>query len=148
MYPMTQIVSGTTRSYRDKHYAITTDGAAWAASQYVYGNLKILEAYQNGQLFNFLNGNSKLVQERFQYDNEKYNFGTAAKAFDLDEKAKNIILDPRVSPLMAQDKMLKNMPKTHIYAMEHDILRDDAVLFHRAAKKAGNENIDLNRIYI
>ena len=146
MYPMTQIVSGTTRSYREKDFAITTDGAAWAASQYVYGNLKILQPYQNGQLFNYFEENSALVRERFEYEGEKFNFGTAGKGFDLDEKAKNIILDSRVSPLMASEEMLRNMPKTQIYAMEHDILRDDAILFHQAAKKAGNKNIELKRI--
>ena len=47
---------------------------------------------------------------------------------------------------MAPEEMLRNMPKTQIYAMEHDILRDDAILFHQAAKKAGNKNIELKRI--
>ena len=49
---------------------------------------------------------------------------------------------------MAPEEMLRNMPKTHIYAMEHDILRDDAILFHQAAKKAGNQNIQLERVKI
>ena len=35
------------------------------------------------------------------------------------------------------------MPPTHIYAMEHDILCDDSVLFYNAAKAAGNKNIEL-----
>ena len=36
-----------------------------------------------------------------------------------------------------------NMPRTLIYAAEHDPLRDDSILFYNAAKRAGNENIEL-----
>ena len=51
----------------------------------------------------------------------------------LDESALNQIeksfLDPRVAPLMVDDKMLKLMPRTHIVVCEYDTLRDDGVSF-------------------
>ena len=37
--------------------------------------------------------------------------------------------------------MLADLPPCHIFAASHDILRDDAILFHKAAVAAGNENI-------
>ena len=53
----------------------------------------------------------------------------------------DLIMDPRVSVLLAPDEMLADLPPCHIYAASHDILLDDAVLFHKAAVDAGNENI-------
>ena len=50
-------------------------------------------------------------------------------------------MDPRVSVLLAPDEMLADLPPCHIFAASHDILRDDAILFHKAAVAAGNDNI-------
>lgn len=145
MYPMTQIVTGTTRSYIDNDgYAITRDGASWAVSLYVHGNLKLLHGYQNGELYNAALAHDKeLIMERFQYKNDNYKFSNTSKSMELDKRASQTIFDARVSPLLAPSSMLKHMPPTHIYAMQYDILRDDSILFYNAAKQAGNENIEL-----
>ena len=125
VYPVTQIVTGTTKSYFQENYAITQEGVAWAASMYIYGNLKVLNPYQNGQLYNVaLAHDKKLVSNRLRYSNENYKFSNSSELFDLDHHGLETIFDPRVSPLMASDEMLKNMPPTHIYASEHDVLRD------------------------
>ena len=48
----------------------------------------------------------------------------------------------RISVLLSPVQLLKTLPKCHIYAMEHDVLRDEEILFYNAAKKAGG-NVDL-----
>ena len=48
----------------------------------------------------------------------------------------------RISVLLSPVEQLKTMPKCHIYAMEHDVLRDEEILFYNAAKRAG-ANVDL-----
>ena len=53
----------------------------------------------------------------------------------------DLVMDPRVSVLLAPDDMLTDLPPCHIFAASHDILRDDAILFQKAAVAAGNENI-------
>ena len=53
----------------------------------------------------------------------------------------DLVMDPRVSVLLAPDDMLTDLPPCHIFAASHDILRDDAILFRKAAVAAGNENI-------
>ena len=132
LYPVTQIGTSTKRSYMEKEYAITRDGVAWAASMYVYGNLRLLKGYQNGE-----------VSDRFQYNDEDYAFAMTTKSSELDSRGFETIFDVRVLPLLASDSVLKDLPPTHIYAAEHDVLRDDSILFYNAAKKAGNLNIKL-----
>ena len=144
LYPVTQIVTSTTRSYMEKDYAIIRDGVAWAASMYVYGDLRLLKEYQNGEVFNAaLSYNKDLISDRFQYNDEDYTFAMTTKSSQLDNRGFEAIFDVRVSPLLASDSVLKDLPPTHIYAAEHDVLRDDSILFYNAAKKAGNLNIKL-----
>ncbi|XP_019644907.1 PREDICTED: neutral cholesterol ester hydrolase 1-like [Branchiostoma belcheri] len=47
------------------------------------------------------------------------------------------ILDPRFAPLMADDVDLKKMPPTYVMTVEHDVLRDDGVMYARRLEKLG-----------
>ena len=49
----------------------------------------------------------------------------------------DLFLDPKIPVLLTPSEKLRKMPKTHISAMEHDVLRDEEILFFEAAKKAG-----------
>lgn len=43
------------------------------------------------------------------------------------KKIQNIATDIRLSSLVAEDSMLKKLPRTHIATCEYDPLRDDGV---------------------
>ena len=44
------------------------------------------------------------------------------------EQMEKLVLDPRVSPLSAEDEDLATLPRTHILLSEYDPLRDEAVM--------------------
>ncbi len=51
---------------------------------------------------------------------------------DSVEELQHIVMDPYFSPLLARD--LRNMPKTYVMTVEHDVLRDEGALYaHRLA---------------
>ena len=52
------------------------------------------------------------------------------------DELKDVILDPYVSPLLADD--LSGLPQTLVYTAEQDVLRDDGILFAHRLKEAGN----------
>ena len=51
------------------------------------------------------------------------------------ERIKEIIVDPRVSPLMADD--LSGLPPTHIAVEKFDVVRDDGLLYAKRLRDAG-----------
>ena len=78
----------------------------------------------------------ELIAERFG------DFDLTIPAFEkpnLDEDIISKIIDPKGSPLLSPEKLFKTLPRTHIFAAEHDILFDDQVAFTRAAKKFGSD---------
>ncbi|NXM67480.1 AAAD deacetylase, partial [Serilophus lunatus] len=47
------------------------------------------------------------------------------------------LLDPRASPLLATAAQLAGLPRTYILTCEHDVLRDDGVMYGRRLRAAG-----------
>ncbi|NXA87106.1 AAAD deacetylase, partial [Melanocharis versteri] len=47
------------------------------------------------------------------------------------------LLDPRASPLLASDARLARLPRTFILTCEHDVLRDDGVMYAGRLRAAG-----------
>ena len=143
MYPITQIITGTTRSYIQNQFILDADACGWGVSLYVYGDVTLVKAFQDGELYNAaLAHDNELVSDRFQYQ-DTHHFANTTEAISLDRGGIETLFDPRVSPLLASNELLREMPATHIYAAEFDPLRDDSILFYNAAKRAGNSNIKL-----
>ena len=80
---------------------------------------------------------SRIGVEHFHEDTKLFSQKISTEVSDVID----LVMDPRVSVLLAPDEMLADLPPCHIFAASHDILRDDAILFHKAAVAAGNENI-------
>ncbi|XP_007518014.1 neutral cholesterol ester hydrolase 1 [Erinaceus europaeus] len=47
------------------------------------------------------------------------------------------LLDVRSAPLLADQKVLRHLPKTYILTCEHDILRDDGIMYAKRLESAG-----------
>ena len=50
---------------------------------------------------------------------------------------KHVMLDPYFAPLMAKD--LSGLPKTLVYTVAQDILKDESTLYAKRLKDAGND---------
>lgn len=47
------------------------------------------------------------------------------------------MLDPRAAPLLAEQEVLKTVPPAYIMTCEHDVLRDDGMMYIRRLELAG-----------
>ncbi|XP_055966654.1 neutral cholesterol ester hydrolase 1 [Sorex fumeus] len=49
------------------------------------------------------------------------------------------LLDARSAPLIADQEVLQHLPKTYILTCEHDVLRDDGIMYAKRLERAGVE---------
>ncbi|ELK29954.1 Neutral cholesterol ester hydrolase 1 [Myotis davidii] len=49
------------------------------------------------------------------------------------------LLDARAAPLIADQEVLQHLPKTYILTCEHDVLRDDGIMYAKRLESAGVE---------
>ncbi|XP_058151314.1 neutral cholesterol ester hydrolase 1 [Dasypus novemcinctus] len=49
------------------------------------------------------------------------------------------LLDARSAPLIADQEVLQHLPKTYIMTCEHDVLRDDGIMYAKRLEQAGVE---------
>lgn len=49
------------------------------------------------------------------------------------------LLDVRSAPLIADQEVLQHLPKTYILTCEHDVLRDDGIMYAKRLESAGVE---------
>lgn len=47
------------------------------------------------------------------------------------------MLDPRAAPLLAEQEVLKTVPRTYIMTCEHDVLRDDGMMYAQRLELTG-----------
>ncbi|NWV37405.1 AAAD deacetylase, partial [Grantiella picta] len=86
-----------------------------------------------GHLFQFVNWSHWLPAEmRKAHEYSGATFGGAELA-----RRYPGFLDPRASPLLASEAVLRRLPLTYILSCEHDVLRDDGVMYARRLRAAG-----------
>ncbi|KAF1674475.1 Arylacetamide deacetylase, partial [Pygoscelis papua] len=88
---------------------------------------------ESSHLFPFVNW-SNLLPEELKKDHV-YTSPTYGNS-ELAQKYPGF-LDPRAAPLLASDARLRRLPLTYILTCEHDVLRDDGVMYARRLQAAG-----------
>ncbi|XP_074860014.1 arylacetamide deacetylase isoform X2 [Carettochelys insculpta] len=88
---------------------------------------------ESSHLFKYVNW-SNLLPEEFKkdhvYTNPVYGSSRIAKQYPG-------FLDPRAAPLLADDTKLLGLPMTYVLTCEHDVLRDDGIMYVSRLKEAG-----------
>ncbi|XP_049632250.1 arylacetamide deacetylase-like [Suncus etruscus] len=87
----------------------------------------------SAHLLQFVNWSS-LLPERFRkgHIHKKPTFGSSALANKYPG-----FLDVRAAPLLANDTQLSDLPQTYVLTCQHDILRDDGVMYVTRLRNAG-----------
>ncbi|NXW15146.1 AAAD deacetylase, partial [Circaetus pectoralis] len=88
---------------------------------------------ESSHLFQFVNW-SNLLPEELKKDHV-YTSPTYGSS-ELAEKYPGF-LDPRAAPLLASDAQLRGLPLTYVLTCEHDVLRDDGVMYAGRLQAAG-----------
>ncbi|NWS59382.1 AAAD deacetylase, partial [Chunga burmeisteri] len=88
---------------------------------------------ESSHLFQFVNW-SHLLPEELKKDHVY-----TSPAYGSSELAQKYpgFLDPRAAPLLVSDAQLRGLPRTYILTCEHDVLRDDGVMYARRLQAAG-----------
>ncbi|XP_009632711.1 arylacetamide deacetylase isoform X2 [Egretta garzetta] len=88
---------------------------------------------ESSHLFQFVNW-SNLLPEELKKDHV-YTSPTYGSS-ELAQKYPGF-LDPRAAPLLVSDDQLRRLPLTYVLTCEHDVLRDDGVMYARRLQAAG-----------
>ncbi|NXT74307.1 AAAD deacetylase, partial [Zapornia atra] len=88
---------------------------------------------ESSHLFQFVNWSSLLPDEM------KKDHVYTAPTYGSPELAQKYpgFLDPRAAPLLASDARLRRLPLTYVLTCEHDVLRDDGVMYARRLRDVG-----------
>lgn len=88
---------------------------------------------ESGHLFQFVNWSNLLPEEM------KKDYVYTSPVFGSSKLAKKYpgFLDPRAAPLLAEDARLRGLPPTYVLTCEHDVLRDDGVMYVSRLRAAG-----------
>ncbi|KFV46232.1 arylacetamide deacetylase isoform X1 [Gavia stellata] len=88
---------------------------------------------ESSHLFQFVNWSNLLPEEVKKdhiYTSPTYGSSELAQKYPG-------FLDPRAAPLLASDAQLRGLPLTYILTCEHDVLRDDGVMYATRLRAAG-----------
>ncbi|XP_071422479.1 arylacetamide deacetylase [Pithys albifrons albifrons] len=143
LYPALQALDLDLPSYRDNDNKPLLPRALMVRfwSEYFTSDPSLREAMasnrhvpaESAHLFQFVNWSRLLPEEmRKAHVYRVPSHGSAALARRFPG-----LLDPRASPLLVSDARLRRLPLTYILTCEHDVLRDDGVMYARRLWAAG-----------
>ncbi|CAD7673606.1 unnamed protein product [Nyctereutes procyonoides] len=141
LYPALQIIDSYLPSHQENEHGIilSRDLAIKLASLYLTKDETFVEAMRRNEhmpqesrhLFQFVNW-STLLPEKYRkgyvYTEPilgKHNFSFPG------------LMDIRISPLLANDSLLQNLPPTYILTCQYDIVRDDGLMYVSRLQNVG-----------
>uniref|UniRef100_A0A9J7Z0L3 Arylacetamide deacetylase-like 4 n=2 Tax=Cyprinus carpio TaxID=7962 RepID=A0A9J7Z0L3_CYPCA len=146
IYPALQMADFHLPSYQQNHSVpiLFRGRAVFYFLQYLNGNTSVIQQ--------ILEGKHVPIELKLRFkkwldlDNLPPQFRKGARSPQVipshDSDVYHIIkqgLDPEISPLLAEDDVLRLAPSTFILTCEFDVLRDDGILFRKRLKDAGVE---------
>ncbi|KAI4881458.1 hypothetical protein NFI96_030331 [Prochilodus magdalenae] len=94
---------------------------------------------ESAALLKFVNWSTFLPESYRQ----AYNYSTppiaATKTSESSNGPSHSITDPRASPLLVPDDVLRPLPKAYVVTCEYDVLRDDGIMYVTRLRQAGVE---------
>ncbi|NXN45324.1 AAAD deacetylase, partial [Rhinoptilus africanus] len=143
VYPALQTLDLNLPSYRENEYKPILPKLLMVKfwSEYFTSDSSLREAMasnrhvpvESSHLFQFVNW-SNLLPEELKKDHV-YTSPTYGSS-ELAQKYPGF-LDTRAAPLLASDAQLHGLPHTYILTCEHDVLRDDGVMYAERLRAAG-----------
>nr|XP_027789363.1 arylacetamide deacetylase-like 2 [Marmota flaviventris] len=141
IYPGLQLLDIFMPSHQENKHGpiLSRDLAIKLGSLYLTKDKALPQAMRENQhmprgsrhLFKFVNW-SVLLPEKYK-KNHVYKEPVLGKL----DPSYPLLMDSRVSPLIANDSQLQNLPLTYILTCEHDILRDDGIIYVTRLRKVG-----------
>ncbi|XP_006116012.2 arylacetamide deacetylase isoform X1 [Pelodiscus sinensis] len=147
LYPALQTLDLDSPSYRDNENKPILPRSLMVRfwSEYFTTDISLKEAMasnrhvpaESSHLFRLVNW-SNLLPEEFKKDHvyvgPKYGSSRFGKKYPG-------FLDPRAAPLLADDTKLLGLPMTYVLTCQHDVLRDDGLMYVSRLREAGIEVI-------
>ncbi|XP_024263471.1 arylacetamide deacetylase [Oncorhynchus tshawytscha] len=149
LYPVLQALDLNTPSYQQNHnmpiLPRTLMVRFW--SEYFTSDKTFFRAMmtnthnspESAALLKFVNW-SAFLPESYR---GKYNYSAPVVALSAggagSDGPSRSIADPRASPLLVPDAVLRSLPKAYVLTCEYDVLRDDGVMYAARLRRAGVE---------
>lgn len=143
LYPALQVLDLNLPSYQENENdpILSRSLTVRFWSEYFTSDLSLREAMisnrhvpvESSHLFQFVNWSNLLPEEMKKdhiYISPTYGSSKLAQKYPG-------FLDLRAAPLLAGDAQLRKLPRTYILTCEHDVLRDDGVMYARRLQAAG-----------
>lgn len=141
LYPHLQVIDSYLPSHRENEHAVvlTRDIAIKLLSLYITEDKTFPQAVKSNQhmplesrhLFKFVNW-STLLPKKYRKDYVYTEPILGRTNYSLPS-----LMDVRMSPLLANDSQLQNLPPTYILTCQYDILRDDGLMYVSRLQNAG-----------
>ncbi|XP_066111016.1 arylacetamide deacetylase-like 2 [Saccopteryx bilineata] len=141
LYPHLQIIDSYLPSLRENEHGVvlTRDMAIKLVGLYLSEDETFPKALkknqhmplESGHLFKFVNW-STLLPKKYRKNHVYIEPILGTTSYSLPE-----LMDIRLSPLLANDSQLQNLPSTYILTCQYDILRDDGLMYVSRLQNVG-----------
>uniref|UniRef100_A0A8C5WHY8 Neutral cholesterol ester hydrolase 1 n=1 Tax=Leptobrachium leishanense TaxID=445787 RepID=A0A8C5WHY8_9ANUR len=146
IYPVLQILDFNTPSYQQNTDMLIVPRLRMIKYWLDYLNVSLAFAYsmQVNNHTSLDSGETVALRERLNWNtllpvSFKKNYKPVVQSIGNPSLVQKFpaLLDTRVSPLIAPKETLQLLPKTYILTCEHDILRDDGIMYVKRLQEAG-----------
>ncbi|XP_040830855.1 arylacetamide deacetylase-like 2 [Ochotona curzoniae] len=141
LYPALQAIDSYLPSHRENEHGVilTREMAIKLVSLYFTKDEALPQAMRRNQympleskhLFKFVNW-STLLPEQYRKDHIYREPILGQAGFSLPA-----LMDSRASPLLARDSQLQKLPRTYLLTCQHDLLRDDGLMYVSRLRNVG-----------